>query len=95
MIEPLWCVHVIGPDEVHATASLRDAVRAAHGFNTWWHPRTKDDSDADYVLMYANVAQWPHDAESHASSLADPSNDMADYAARLAKALGPESTDGR
>jgi hypothetical protein len=69
MAEGLWCVNVIGPDDVHAMPSLREAMRVAQRFNTYWMKRTEHESDKDYVMLWANVTQWPHDAEGHAADL--------------------------
>ncbi len=65
----LWCVNIIGPDDLYPAASLEDAIRAAHAFNGWGLEKFPPE-DKDYVLMWANVTQWPHDPEGHATVLA-------------------------
>lgn len=64
----LWCVHVIGPDDVFAMPSLAMALKAAHRFNEAWLKR-QDTTDPNYVLIWANVTQWMHDDEGHAADL--------------------------
>lgn len=60
--DELWCLHILGPDDVHPAPSREHAERAAAAFNERFGPlATKDD-----VLMEAVAAPWPHDAESHA-----------------------------
>jgi hypothetical protein len=69
--EPLWCVHVIGPDEVHPAPSLRTAAIWAHRLNCSVLGRMPPERDTDdnYVMCFANVTQWPHSDEQHAAGL--------------------------
>ena len=64
----LWCVHVLGPDDVIAAPSHDAAVVHARELNktlfSW-------ASKADDVLCFAYAAPWPHSAESHAKSVKD------------------------
>lgn len=71
MKEPLWCVNVIGPDDVYAHRTLLDAVKHAHELNAAFVKRwpLERETDESYVMLYANVCQWPHDAASHADAL--------------------------
>lgn len=57
----LWCMNVVGPDDVHAAPSREDAERAV----AWYQERFKDCPEVGFV-----VAPWPHSAQSHAESLA-------------------------
>lgn len=65
----LWCVNVIGPDDVIPAASLADALRAAHAFNEWSLEKQPPEDEAKYVLLWANVTQWPYGADVHAELL--------------------------
>jgi hypothetical protein len=65
----LWCVHVIGPDEVHAAPSFEAAERVAVRANERYR-KGNDPASADYVLLRFVVALWPHSADSHAESAA-------------------------
>ncbi|WP_408953009.1 hypothetical protein [Lysobacter sp. Hz 25] len=52
----LWCLHLQGPDEVHAAPSKAHAEKAAEQINA------VDDTG----LVRAVAAPWPHSVESHA-----------------------------
>lgn len=62
----LWCVHVIGPDEVYAEPSHAAAVVNAEKLNRalWSRPDSPED-----VLCFAYAAVWPWSAEEHAGSI--------------------------
>jgi hypothetical protein len=76
----LWCVNIHGPDDVIAVASYIEAAQLANRFNSWWQEyrerKPLDDLDA---RMWAVPIEWPHDAESHAQSLAAPSAEYAGF----------------
>lgn len=62
----LWCVHVIGPDDVYAEPSHAAAVASAEKLNRvlWSRPDAPDD-----VACYAYADVWPWSAEAHADSI--------------------------
>ena len=62
----LWCVHVLGPDDVLAAPSHEAAVVAAREMNKAWHQSKKAPTD---ILCFAYAAPWPHSKESHAEAL--------------------------
>tara|TARA_R110000751_G_scaffold307812_1_gene431802 strand:+ start:3349 stop:3624 length:276 start_codon:yes stop_codon:yes gene_type:complete len=72
----LWCVHVLGADDVFAKATHAEAVENAAALNRAVHCRNDPPGD---ILCFAYAAPWPHDAESHAE-------DMRKWAARPAPA---------
>jgi hypothetical protein len=57
----LWCLHIVGPDDVHAAPSKAHAEKAAAAFN--------EQFKGSANLMHAEVAPWPHSAESHAEDV--------------------------
>ncbi len=67
--EPLWCMHILGPDDVHAAPSKAHAEKAAAALNAF-HAAREEQSEHD-PKVEAVVAPWPHSAESHAESVAD------------------------
>ncbi len=68
MIETLWCVEILGPDDIIATESREVAQAMADGFNRWW--REREDRHPDEPYMEADVIEWPYDAASHQRKLA-------------------------
>jgi len=64
----LWCVHVLGSDDVLAAPNHNAAVTHAHELNKALFGRR---SAADDVLCFAYAAPWPHSAEAHKVLLAD------------------------
>ena len=62
-----WCVHVLGPDDVHAATSYQAAVESARQMNSalWAFPGAVDD-----VLCFAVAAPWPGDEASFTADLA-------------------------
>ncbi|MGY4892336.1 UNVERIFIED_CONTAM: hypothetical protein EX528_18840 [Xanthomonas axonopodis] len=67
--EPLWCMHILGPDDVHAAPSKAHAEKAAAALNAF-HAARAEQSEHD-PKVEAVVAPWPHSVESHAESVAD------------------------
>lgn len=59
--QTLWCMHVIGPDDLHAAPS-REMAEAACG---WYTERFKDHPEVRF-----EVIPWPGSAESHAKNVA-------------------------
>jgi hypothetical protein len=63
----LWCVHVMGPDDLYATASRSEARNRAHEMNAFFN---KIITDHEYEPnMWAVPALWPYDAASHTEDL--------------------------
>lgn len=62
----LWCVHVLGPDDVHAAPSHDAAVIHARQLNKTVHRRVELLDD---ILCFAYAAPWPHSPKSHAEDL--------------------------
>lgn len=62
----LWCVHILGPDDLMAAPSHDAAVVHARELNKALHgkPNAPDD-----ILCFAYAAPWPHSKESHGASL--------------------------
>ncbi len=60
----LWCVHVIGPDELRACESRAAAEKATEELREW-----AEKQDFADVVFTPEVAVWPHDAASHAADL--------------------------
>jgi hypothetical protein len=67
----LWCVHVIGPDDVHAQPSHAHAVAKADELNRALWSRADGPDD---LLCFAYADVWPWSAEAHAASLKQPDN---------------------
>lgn len=84
----LWCVNIHGPDDVIAVASYLDAVMQANVFNCWWQGYRSDKPLHEQfdARVWAVPIEWPHDAESHAKSLAEPSSEYEWLTARLREA---------
>ncbi|EHK56853.1 hypothetical protein [Allomesorhizobium alhagi] len=82
----LWCVNIIGPDDVVAVASYLEAIWQASAFNSWWvqYRTIKPLHEQLDARMWAAPIEWPHSAESHAESLASPPDEYAWLAARPA-----------
>lgn len=67
--EPLlWCMHILGPDDVYPAPTKEHAELAAKALNAFHAARF---SNSIYEpTMEAVVAPWPHSAESHAADVA-------------------------
>jgi cytochrome c556 len=57
----LWCVHVVGPDDVYPVRSYAEAVAQAAKMNA----ATIEATEETGVAVVAVPALWPHDSESH------------------------------
>ena len=62
----LWCVHVLGPDDVLAAPSHDAAATHAREWNKVLHSRVGSPDD---VLCFAYAAPWPHTPEAHAEAV--------------------------
>jgi hypothetical protein len=60
----LWCVHVLGPDDVLAAPSHEAAVVRARQMNQSLHRGGPED-----VLCFAYAAPWPHSKDAHSLNL--------------------------
>ena len=66
----LWCVHIEGPDDVHAAPDKESAEQRAAAFNA-----AIAREDAKHVgaplwpTAKAFAAPWPHSGDSHAADL--------------------------
>lgn len=81
----LWCVHVIGPDDLYAEPSHAAAVAHSDELNRalWSRPNAPDD-----VTCYAYADTWPWSAEQHAEDLSRQAKEEAERKAALsAKSL--------
>ena len=65
--EPLWCLHVLGMDDVHPAPSKAHAEKAA----AWHNEQFKDQAERLGISIEARVVPWPHSAESHAAGVAE------------------------
>lgn len=64
----LWCMHILGPDDVYPAPTKEHAELAAKALNAFHAARS---SNSIYEpKMEAVVAPWPHSAESHAADVA-------------------------
>lgn len=66
----LWCVHALGPDELHAAPNMQAAALAAAGINQTFASRA--------IKPFAIATLWPGTAEEHAA-------DLQGWAARFEK----------
>ena len=62
----LWCVHILGPDEMLAAPSHLAAKTHAHELNKSLYSRAGTPCD---VLCFAYAAPWPYSATDHAESV--------------------------
>jgi hypothetical protein len=69
MTDGLWCVHVIGPDDVHAAPSEAEARRAVAHMEKFWKERYPEEAGWGFVSFEA--IPWPHSPESHARDVRD------------------------
>ena len=58
----LYCLHAIGPDEVHAAPSKAEADKA----RGWYEQRFAEAGDPEIRF---EVIEWPHSPESHAEEV--------------------------
>lgn len=69
--EPLWAVHVQGPDDVIAATCKEAAERYAQGLNDWYQARTQEpDFDPEtFPRVHAEVVPWPYGRQAHTEAL--------------------------
>lgn len=63
----LWCVHVLGPDDVIAAPTHAAAAQHAKELNTTLHDNHANPPGD--VLCFAYAAPWPHTPETHSHDL--------------------------
>ncbi len=63
----LWCMHVLGPDDVIPMVSYSDALKTSKEHNQALFELI--DQDQNNILCFAYPAPWPHDAQSHADAM--------------------------
>lgn len=84
----LWCVHVLGMDDVHAEPSHAAAVASAARLNRATRANMPEGDNT--ILLFGYAAPWPHSSESHAEGLIHQADQEAKWlaakAARAAKA---------
>lgn len=86
----LWCVHIIGPDDVHAAPDFDMAERWAVNQNAKMRAYTIAAgmaNDPHWPECRAVVAVWPWDADSHA-------NDVPKSLVEFAKSNAPIASAG-
>jgi hypothetical protein len=64
----MWCVHILGPDDMLAAPCHEAAAVRARELNKALHgkPSTPDD-----ILCFAYAAPWPYGREGHNKGLMD------------------------
>lgn len=68
----LWAVHVVGPDDIHACASMQLAFRNALWMNIGaWPLIANDDHKFGPTYIWATPELWDGTAEEHAEDLAE------------------------
>jgi hypothetical protein len=63
----LWCLHVIGPDDLYAAPSKEEAERAASELNAW----AEKIFGGSPIRPRCEAILWPHDSDGHAESAAE------------------------
>ena len=72
---PLWCAHILGPNDVIPTCDYADAVELCGRINATVQRHTERSPEIGMVLCIAVPAIWPHDAASHATWAAKGNSD--------------------
>lgn len=78
--DTLWCVHAIGPDDIHAAPDFATAQTWAVNQNQMMDEYTKArgmENDPHWVPVRCVVALWPWSAASHADDLPNSIRDFA------------------
>ncbi|OAH39874.1 hypothetical protein AX289_32135 [Methylorubrum populi] len=87
MTGTLWCMHISGPDDVHAAPDFWTALSWAAELNAAVAARAIKQGwagDDNWPLAQATVQRWPWSAERHADSLATELAARASQKAALA-----------
>lgn len=60
----LWCVNVVGPDDIYAAPSEEEAKRAVAYMTEFWKSRYPEEYS--WGMIGFQAIPWPASAESHA-----------------------------
>lgn len=63
----LWCVHIIGPDDVYPAPSEAEAERAVAFMTQYWE--TKEVDPELRAMVGFEAIPWPYSTEVHAKSV--------------------------
>jgi hypothetical protein len=66
----LWCVHIIGPDDMIACPSKAAAETEAAALNAMIAKQATLHADKNWPVCSAEVMLWPFSAKAHADDLA-------------------------
>jgi len=72
--DKLWCVHILGPDDLYAAPSKAEAERAVGHMKSFWEKRHADEAALGMVRF--EVAPWPYSPESHAKGVSTFYNEI-------------------
>lgn len=87
----LWCVHILGPDELVAHESYAAAEKHAAELNDYMHdPANLPDLD---VMCLSIVAVWTGSAKDHAAEVVKTKAEQAKVDAARARATHMASED--
>lgn len=67
--EQLWCVHILGPDDVYPAPSKAEAERAVAHMQGFWQER--HPADAALGMIGFEAMPWPYSPGSHAKSVGE------------------------
>ena len=87
MTDQLWCVHIAGPDELHAAPDYWTALGWAADLNAFMVKRAAAEqwaADENWPRVQAIVQPWPWTSEQHAESLKRELDERAAHRARYA-----------
>lgn len=85
----LWCVHILGPDELVAKESYEAAEKDATELREFMYGPDLPDLD---VMCLPIVAVWPGSAEEHAVALKEERERILKEKARRASPLASHDT---
>lgn len=63
----LWCIHMLGADDLHPKRSREEALDEANALNILLSQRKRKHVDPFVVAI---VVEWPGTPEAHAATLA-------------------------
>lgn len=93
---PLWCMHIQGPDDLHAAPDFWTALAWAAELNSFIAEKAAKGNwkaDDNYPLSQAVVRQWTGTPESHAVQCEIELADRAEHEAKR-KAAAPTAKGG-
>lgn len=65
--QQLWCVHILGPDDLYAAPSEAEARRAVAYMESHWN-KIEPDAEVNRMVRFEAIP-WPHAPESHAKDV--------------------------